>query len=133
MTPALRPLRRPALWIGVWLAMIACVVVGSLLPAGDLPAPAFPGIDKLEHLVGYALLSAWAAMLFATRRALWTAGIALVALGIAIELAQGAFTTTREADALDVLANASGVALGLLVARTPCARLLSRIDMRSRA
>ena len=50
---------------------------------------------------------------------LWLAGLGLVLLGIGLELAQGAFTTTRMADPADALANAAGVALGLLTVRTP--------------
>ena len=48
----------------------------------------------------------------------YSEGAALVS-GIALEFAQGAFTATRMADPADAMANAAGVALGLLTALTP--------------
>jgi VanZ family protein len=110
--------------IGVWIAMFAAIAIGSLLPAADLPPPAFDGMDKLEHLSGYALLSGWSVLLFATSRARVFAVLGVIAFGIAIEGAQAVFTTTREPDVLDALANASGALLGQLLAFTPIAALL---------
>jgi VanZ family protein len=98
--------------------MIGTVIVGSMLPAlllPDLP----PGSDKLEHVLGYAVLAAWAVQIFATRRALVVAGVGLVALGVAIEIAQDALTTTRMMDAADVVANSVGVLLGLATVLLP--------------
>jgi hypothetical protein len=40
-------------------------------------------------------------------------------MGVALEFAQGAFTVTRMADPADALANAVGVALGLLTVFAP--------------
>jgi len=104
--------RAPGWALAAWLAMFAAITIGSLLPAPDLPPPAFDGMDKLEHLLGYAVLSAWSVLLFATRRARVAAMLGVVAFGVAIEGAQGVFTATREPDALDALANATGALLG---------------------
>ena len=123
MTP---PLRHPRVAFGAWLLMFAAVAVGSLLPARDVPTPAFDGVDKLEHLAGYAVLSGYGALLFATSRARLAAMAAVIAFGIAIEFAQGAFTTTREPDAADALANALGAGCGQLLAFTPLVRALRR-------
>lgn len=125
---ALRPFRQPTLWCGLWAAMIAAVAAGSLLPAQDLPAQWFPHQDKLEHLLGYALLGAGAAMLFATARARWGAAVMLMAFGGLIELAQGALTATRTPDPLDALTNAGGVLLGLSLQRTRWAGLWLALD-----
>jgi len=127
VTPARR---HPRLWQGVWGAMILAVVVGSLLPARELPTPWFPGFDKVEHFSGYVVLSAYAVMLFSSARGQLRACCGLVALGIAIEIAQGLFTTTRSADALDALTNAAGVAAGALVRITPLVRTLDWMDRR---
>jgi VanZ family protein len=127
---ALRAFRRPGLWLGLWALMIAGVVVGSLAPAEELPRMLFPGADKLQHLTGYAVLSVYAAMLFTGRRALGLAAAGLVLLGVLIEGAQAALTASRQADALDVLANVAGVALGQVARTTRAASLLQRIDNR---
>lgn len=127
---ALRAFRWPRLWLGLWGLMIAAVVVGSLVPSSSLPQTQFPGADKLEHLLGYAALSGYAAMLFDSRRAQATAVVGLVLLGVLIEGAQAALTVSRQADPIDMLANAAGVALGQVVRMTGAAGLLQRIDTR---
>ena len=104
--------------------MFAAIATGSLVPASDLPASAFDGMDKLEHLLGYAVLSGWSVLLFAARPARIAALLGVVAFGIVIEGAQGAFTATREPDALDAAANAAGALLGQLVAFTRWATAL---------
>lgn len=91
--------------------MFAAVAIGSLLPAGDVPAPRFAGMDKLEHALGYAALSGWALLLFATRRARLLALAGVMAFGIAIEFAQAMLTATRSGDALDAVADAVGAVL----------------------
>lgn len=126
---ALKPLRHPRLWLGAWIAALVATVAVSLLPVFLLPAVP-PGGDKLEHLGGYALLAAAAVQLFAGWRALARAGLGLVALGIALEIAQGVFTTTRQMDPADALANTLGVAIGIATVLTPVRDLLLRLDRR---
>ncbi len=128
----LRDFRRPGLWLALWALMVAAVIAGSLLPARELPPMPFAGFDKLEHLLGYAVLSGYAAMLFARRRVQALSAAGLVALGIAIELAQAALTASRQADPVDAVVNAVGVLAGLAVAATPLAQLLQRLDARLR-
>lgn len=125
---AMQPLRHRRLWLGVWLAMIALVIVVSLIPPPPMPAVAFDGIDKVEHVLGYFALSAMATALFAgmRRRARIAAG--LVALGIGLEIAQGQLTVTRMPDVLDAVANTVGVVLGLFAA--PVAGLVRWADAR---
>ncbi|HEY0502114.1 MAG TPA: VanZ family protein [Lysobacter sp.] len=130
--PLLREFRYPALWLAIWLAMVGAVVATSLLPADDLPAPLFDGVDKVEHFLAYLGLSAWAVMLFATRRAQALAAVGLIALGIGLEFAQGGLTASRQADSADALANALGVLAGLMLAPTPVARALLWLDRKGR-
>jgi hypothetical protein len=110
----LRAFRRPRLWLGIWICGWLLAIALSLLrppPIGlDVPES-----DKIGHLLAYGTLSAWAAMLFATRRARIAAALGLVALGIGMEFAQGALTDYRMRDPFDALANTIGVALGMLV------------------
>jgi hypothetical protein len=125
---ALKPLRRPRLWLGLWWLAIALGVLVSLVPPPPIAAPR--GSDKLVHLLCYGALAVGAVQLFAARAALLRAAMGLVALGVALELAQQAFTTTRMLDPRDAAANTLGVLLGLLVARTPLRDLLARLDAR---
>jgi VanZ family protein len=125
----LKPLRHPRLWLGAWICALLATVVASLLPVFLLPVLP-PGGDKLEHFGGYALLAAAAVQLFAGWRALSRAALGLVALGVVLEIAQGAFTTTRQMDAFDALANTCGVAGGMATALTPLRDLLLRAQQR---
>lgn len=125
----LRPFRRPHLWLGLWCLAIASVVVLSLMPPP--PLPELPsGSDKLEHLLGYGLLACGAVQLFVHRRGQWLAGLGLIAMGVGVELAQGAFTTDRMQDPFDAIANAVGVLLGLATQHTPLRDGLMRLDTR---
>ncbi len=123
----LKPLRRPRLWLALWWSGVAAVVVCSLVPAFLLPQVPEGG-DKLEHFGAYALLAAAAVQLFTARQAVVRAGTGLVALGIALEIAQGLFTTTRQMDVHDALANTLGVVVGLLTVLAPWRDALLRMD-----
>ncbi|GAB2510410.1 VanZ family protein [Lysobacter humi (ex Lee et al. 2017)] len=125
----LRPLRWPRLAVAGWIALFALVAVGSLMPARELPTPSVQGLDKLEHLLGYAALSGYAVLLFATARARWAAAALVMLFGLGIEAAQAALTTSREADPADVVANGLGALLGQLLAHGRFARFLERRDI----
>ncbi|WP_325064776.1 hypothetical protein [Cognatiluteimonas profundi] len=126
---ALKPLRRPRLWLAAWWFGVAAVVALSLVPAFLLPQVPDGG-DKLEHFLSYFLLAAAAVQLFLPRQAVLRAGSGLIAMGIALEIAQGLFTSTRQMDATDALANSLGVAAGLLTLLTPWCNALLHVDRR---
>lgn len=126
---ALKPFQYPRLWLGLWLVAVAVVIVLSLVNLSGLP-PVPEGGDKVEHFIAYALLSASAVQLFATRRACMVVALLLVVLGIGLEFAQGALTTTRMADPRDALANTLGVVAGLLTVFMPLRHALQRLDAR---
>ena len=124
--PALRAFHRPRVWLAVWaFGWVLCVVLSLVSPVA-IDAPS--GSDKFGHLLAYFVLAAWAVQLFATWRAQALAAAALVALGIALELAQAGFTTDRLAEPADALADTLGVLLGLATAATPLATALQRLD-----
>lgn len=126
----LREFERPALWVMLWLAMIAVVIATCLLPARDLPPTPFSQFDKIEHFSAYLAMSAYAGMLFARMRPQAIAAIGLIAMGVGLEFAQARLTDSRSGDAADALANGLGALAGLFVARTPVALWLQRVDRR---
>ena len=106
-----------------WLPLIAYCLAIFIQSAQPLPTelPAFPLMDKVMHLGGYALLG----MLFyrALRTCSWAADerklvvaaiLATGLYGVSDELHQ-AFVPERVADVLDALADLLGGALGVLV------------------
>lgn len=125
----MRSFKLPRLWLGLWCAGIITVIVVCLGPPPKIPQ--LPSnSDKLEHFLAYFLLSSGAVQLFARRRALLMAAVGLVLLGIAIEFAQGAWTTDRSADPQDAVANTCGVLLGLCLIFTPMQHALLWLERR---
>lgn len=108
---ALREFTRPRLWLGVWcFGWLLCIALSLLAPP---PIPAqLPEGDKIGHFLAYALLAAWAVWIFRDARSHRRAALALFALGIAIEIAQGTLTSNRMMDARDALADGAGVLVG---------------------
>lgn len=130
---SLKPFRRPWLWSALWCVGIAAVVIGSLLPAADVPMPDMPDGDKLLHASAYLVLAAMAVQLFARWNSLLGAGIGLVLLGVGVEYAQGVLTADRMSDAHDALANTLGVIAGLGTRLTPWRDALLKFDRRGSA
>ena len=116
------------LWAGLWMLAIAVVVIGSLLPAQDLPSVQVN--DKIEHFVAYAALSAGAVQLFARRLSWGFVCVLLVLMGIGIEYLQAQMAMGRMLDRNDALANTIGVLIGLATAFTPWRDALLRFDRR---
>lgn len=127
--PLFKPLRHLPFWIALWALAVMGVIVVCLIPPPPLPSLPENG-DKAEHLIAYFLLSASAVQLFRRGRALLAVALALVAMGVCIEFAQGALTDTRSADPFDALANTLGVGIGLATAFTPLRDLLLRLQPR---
>ena len=128
----LRPLRQQRLWLGVWVfGWLLCIAL-SLITPPELPQTP-PLSDKLGHLLAYGVLAAWAVQLFVPRRALVASLLALIALGVILELAQGGLTATRKSDPRDALANTLGVLLGGALVFTPVRNALSSFEKRWRS
>ena len=98
---------RMAGWLGIVVTLLLSLMPPTL--GGD-----DTHIDKVAHLLGYAVLMFWWTQLVTQRR--WKLALAVVLFGISIELLQG-LTPDRLPDPLDALANTGGVLLGWLVAR----------------
>ncbi len=103
------------LWWGLGCVLVIAAVVVCLVPGRELPG-AFEMNDKLSHLAGHGALAVYFAGLVPRRR-WWKVFVFLLVLGAAIEFAQYHMHVGREGDVRDVLANAVGAALGLLLAR----------------
>ena len=127
----MRDFDKPRLWLGIWIfGWLLCIVL-SMGPPPPIPAEV-PDGDKLGHALAYALLSAWAVMIFRTRRAWLRSAAALMALGVVIEIAQGTLTDNRSGDPYDALADALGILIGLGVALTPADQWLLKLERRWR-
>jgi VanZ family protein len=105
--------------------MIAGVIVLSLIPlAVDLK-----GSDKLAHFVAYGSLTLWFGMIFPSRIAQLGIALAFCAMGVGVEFLQG-LTGYRTMEVEDMVANATGAALGWGLAQTPLKHALAWIERR---
>jgi VanZ family protein len=106
-------LRYRRYWILLSVALVAVVVWGSLQTAFD--AGGLQGFDKYQHFGTYLVLAAWFTGLVGRSR-YWLVVTGLLALGLAMEIAQFAMQAGRMGDPYDMVANAAGVAAGLALA-----------------
>ena len=100
------------------------------MPSDNVPKVAIADFDKVQHFIGYAVLSAYAAMLFARLRTQALMALVVIGFGIALEVAQATLTADRTGDAADVVANSLGALAGLWFSATPAAHWLQRLDAR---
>ncbi len=123
----MRVFLRPKLWLGIWcFGWLLCIVL-SLITPPDISVD-MDNSDKLGHFLAYGTLSAWAVMIFQSKRTWWKSAAALVCLGISMEFAQGFLTSHRMMDWHDAMANTMGVGLGLCVSLLPMQVWLQRMD-----
>lgn len=113
-----------ALWqAGFWGAALVLLVLALM------PVPAHfvwvPYVDKIEHAVSFLVLMALGQLAGITPR--WRLALGLLGFGIAIELVQ-ALTSWRQGDVTDALADALGIALGLLLPPLPGLVLRAQVD-----
>lgn len=122
----MRPLRYFRLWLVLgWLAVAAVVVLSLISQPPEVP---LRNGDKWGHLLAYGVLMGWFVQLYQRRATqLWHA-LFLVVLGVTLEFLQG--YTGRFFEYADMVANTSGVALGLALAFTPWQALLLRWESR---
>ena len=108
----MRKLAHARTWYLLGLLLVLAVIYTGLAPANDLPTVSLN--DKLEHAIAYTITAVWFGGLI-TRRHYWILAASLLALGAAIEVAQGLMHLGRSADIVDWLADAGGVAVGMAV------------------
>ncbi len=105
--------------------MLAVIFIASLLPTEHIPK----GNDKLHHLVSYAVLAWWCSLVFQTAQIKQHIKLALIliAFGSIIELLQG-LSGYRYAELLDVLANTTGIIIGMFLAIKLTPRLIPTVE-----
>jgi len=114
------------LWYWLGWGLVTAVIYLSLTANPPEP-PKFALADKLEHLLAYSALMGWFGQLYVSKpgQLAWATGFC--GLGIALEFVQG-WGGLRFFDVGDMVANALGVLLGLLLTRYVFAGFLQRVD-----
>ena len=113
------------LWLTIGYALVALIIFLSLAP--NLPSTNIEQGDKLGHLLAYGTLMFWFCQIYSSRPSRIAHSLAFAAMGVALEYAQG-MTDYRTFEYLDMLANATGVALGWAIASLTGGETLRRIE-----
>ena len=109
------PLAHAPAWILASVVLVVTVLYLSLAPL-NIPAELPTHFDKVEHAAAYVFLAVWFTGLVARPR-YWRVVTALVVFGLTIEFLQAAMPFGRQGDPWDVLANVTGVGIGVALAR----------------
>ncbi|WP_353848577.1 VanZ family protein [Altibacter sp.] len=121
MTPRIKNLseRNSLLIVGIFYTVL--VTVAFLSPATDLPGISVPYFDKLVHIIiHWILLLIWLWYTKLADQSHISNKIIVVVLmtcflyGCSIEVLQHWFTTSRNFDVFDIVANGIGSVLGLI-------------------
>lgn len=120
------PLRFPLLWSALGWALVAAVVIGSLVP-GEVVSAVHVS-DKVMHAGAYGVLMVWFAG-FYKHAAYPVIAIVLIVLGLTLDLLQ-LLTPTRTFDLNDVLMNSAGVVVGFLLATVLLGGWCQRVEQR---
>jgi len=113
------------LWIAAGWGFVFLVIYLSLTPE-PLPAPSVDNF-KTGHILAYSWLMLWFAQAYLKLGIRLVVAFALCALGIGLEYAQ-LLTPHRTFAYSDMVDDAVGVAIGLVLAGTPLGNALARID-----
>lgn len=120
----MQPLRYARAWLVTGLLGLAAGLALALLPSSTVVTPA--ANDKLLHAAGFLALMVWFGGIF-TRRLVARVALALAAYGLLIELLQS-LTTSRQAEALDVVADVVGILLGWLLSAAGLSRWCTTLE-----
>ena len=99
----------------VWLLSIFLVSYLSLLPRMEIPYT-FSGADKLVHFLAYLWLASLPFLGFVRMRHALVAALLMIVLGCGLELAQY-WVPGRQVSPADMLANSTGVGVGIFLFR----------------
>jgi VanZ family protein len=107
----MRKLAHARTWYLLGVLLVLAVTWSCLVPPSDLPPVGMN--DKVEHGIAYVVMMLWFGGLFSPRK-YWLIVLALLLFGAAIEVAQELMHLGRTGDVKDWLADAGGVAVGLV-------------------
>ena len=124
----MRKLRFIRLWLTIGFVLVGVVCFLTLTPS-LLDMVDFPEGDKIGHFVTYSAIMLWFGFIYLRGKRYMRVGFAFIVMGIALELIQG-MLDYRSFSYLDMGANACGVMIGWLLARTRLADALVYVEGR---
>ena len=117
-------LRHPLLWMLLGWALLLLVATGSVIPG--VVVSEYDAADKVVHMLSYFVLMVWFSGMYARRRQAAIA-LTLILFGIVLGFIQ-AELPYRQFDPLDLVANATGILLGLCLSLLVLAGWCQRVE-----
>jgi len=115
------------LWLMIGYTLVSLVIYLSLTSSPvDLELD-FPYQDKLFHAFAYFTLMFWFSQIYHDRFKRNIIAVAFVVMGLTLEYLQS-FDPERYSEFADMVANATGVAIGLLLALTDAKNILLKVE-----
>jgi VanZ family protein len=115
------------LWLGIGYALVVLVVFLSLTSSPVELELVFPYQDKLFHVIAYFTLMAWFSQIYHDKFQRNMIAVVFVFMGVTLEYLQS-FDANRYSEFADIVANITGVALGLALALTGAKNILLRVE-----
>ena len=120
-------LRYRKLWLIIGFLLIAMVVFLSLTSKPVQIDTDLPYQDKLLHALAYFVLTFWFMQIYHARHQVFRWVVFFLCFGLLLEYLQG-FDPKRYSEVGDMLANALGVSVALVLSRTPLRFMLVRFE-----
>lgn len=114
------------IWLVLGWLCVAIVLYVSLMPNPPEPIH-FDGVDKLEHALTYTLLMLWFCQVVVQKNSRLHLMLAFVVMGVGIEILQG-LSGYRYFEYADMLANTTGLLIGLGLAHTQMGCILMKLE-----
>ena len=115
------------LWLTIGYALVVLVVFLSLTSSPVDMEMGLPYEDKVFHAFAYFILMAWFSQIYHDKFQRNMIAVIFVFMGMTLEYLQS-FDANRYSEFADMIANATGVALGFSIALTGAKNLLLRVE-----
>lgn len=120
-------LKHKNIWHSIGWLITLVIIILSLIP-DPLEMTPFSASDKLMHTLAYGVSMLWFGLCFKGKKVI-VIGAGLILLGIVLEVIQGQ-TGYRTMSFYDIVANCTGVFIGLVLSFSPLSRSLQYIEQR---
>ena len=115
------------LWLTIGYGLVALVVFLSLTSSPVDMEMGLPYEDKVLHAFAYFILMAWFSQIYHDKFQRNMIAVIFVFMGMTLEYLQS-FDANRYSEFADMIANATGVALGFSIALTGAKNILLRVE-----
>ena len=115
------------LWLSIGYGLVALVVFLSLTSSPVDMEMGLPYEDKVFHAFAYFILMAWFSQIYHDKFQRNMIAVIFVFMGMTLEYLQS-FDANRYSEFADMIANATGVALGFSIALTGAKNILLRVE-----